>query len=525
MGAVVWAVPDGRADPREALAGLCRHVEGRQGERRRLAGDLAALRGLQYPDARVPPRRRRRRHGRGCATRTRPARCGRATDLALEAGQEPSEPVGIESGDEVVVGVAGEIEGGAEEVVVADEEVWGTRHTALRAALEVGTHRTLVGRYVGVEPDAVRSGDLRERGGLADVGAQLEQRGAQRHADGQPGGRVDAVRRGSQRVRRNRGAGPVARPEAGEAIDVELFAQGRRLRLDAVERETGPVDPFERPRPHDDVDRSIQLGDVRDDVFQTHVGERAGDLGEDLDGGRHDRPAQDSLMAAAGPHSDPMFTARCEVIAPHSAVVSGTRWTRTAVMEYDGSRAQSTGSGGGPSTWIPNWAHTSATWPGSISSGSGITASGGSTERRHEPLELRRGRDLEDLGCLGSDLERVRATPRQPDDCAGRVHAFGVAAREPDVAVDHVEEFVLDVVAVQRWPEVLRREELHDRHLTVGVLAGQLRGEEVVEEVEVFAFASGDQRGALKCHGVHGEPMRMPAPSRDRVEPTPQVGD
>ncbi len=70
---------------------------------------------------------------------------------------------------------------------------------------------------------------------------------------------------------------------------------------------------------------------------------------------------------------------------------------------------------------------------------------------------------------------------------------FGVAAREPHLAVDHVEQLVLDVVAVQWWSEVPRTDELHDGHGPVRLFRGHLGGEQVVEEVEVLALVTGDQ--------------------------------
>ena len=143
----------------------------------------------------------------------------------------------------------------------------------------------------------------------------------------------------------------------------------------------------------------------------------------------------------------------------------------------------------------------------------------GATEGGDEALELGRRADLEHPGRLGSDLEGVRATTRQPHDRAVGVDALGISARKPDVALDHVEEFVLDVVAVQRWTEVPGGEELHDRHLTIGVFAGQLGREEVVEEVEVLAFVAGDDRRGLKGHVGDGTNAFSSRPSPVRADP------
>ncbi len=111
-----------------------------------------------------------------------------------------------------------------------------------------------------------------------------------------------------------------------------------------------------------------------------------------------------------------------------------------------------------------------------------------------EALELRRRRHLEDTRRLGSDLEGVWTAPRQPGKRPWPMHGLGVTALEPHFTFDDVEQLVLDVVAVKRRPEVLRTDELHDRHLTVSVFAGEFGREEVVEEMEVFAFVASDER-------------------------------
>ena len=75
-----------------------------------------------------------------------------------------------------------------------------------------------------------------------------------------------------------------------------------------------------------------------------------------------------------------------------------------------------------------------------------------------------------------------------------------IAAGEPHLTVDDVEQFVLGVVAVQRGAKVLGPQELHRGELPVGLLAVDLRGVQRVEEVEVPALVAGNHPGTLCGH-------------------------
>ena len=68
----------------------------------------------------------------------------------------------------------------------------------------------------------------------------------------------------------------------------------------------------------------------------------------------------------------------------------------------------------------------------------------------YESLELCRSGHLKYPGGLGSDLKGVRKPPRQTPHRARAVHGLNVAAGDPQLAIDDVEEFVLDVVAMNR---------------------------------------------------------------------------
>ena len=180
-----------------------------------------------------------------------------------------------------------------------------------------------------------------------------------------------------------------------------------------------------------------------------------------------------------------------------------------------------------------NCAQTSATCAPSISSISGSTG----FEAGRPSAATNRSNCAGVVTCrtragLGEDLELVRESTRQPRSRPGRVDRFVIATGEPDLSIDDVEQLVLDVVAVQRWTEVPRADELHHTDRAVGLLAGHLRGEEVVEEVEVLAFVTGEQRGALECHTVDRTDQRNATKSHivgttppTCGSPTPQIGD
>jgi len=80
----------------------------------------------------------------------------------------------------------------------------------------------------------------------------------------------------------------VIRSSKGERIvDAQLFGECRRLHHDGVDGERGTVDPFERPRSHDDVDRVLRLADVPHDLLEPDMREWTRDVGVHLDRLRH----------------------------------------------------------------------------------------------------------------------------------------------------------------------------------------------------------------------------------------------
>ena len=120
--------------------------------------------------------------------------------------------------------------------------------------------------------------------GVADVFAVLEQRGAQLEADRQSGGGVALVCAGGEVQRRDRGVRPGVGAHVGEVVDPELVGECRSLHEHGVDGEWRAVDPFERPRPHDNFRRLGHRTHVAYHPFQSHMGERAGDVGVHLDG-------------------------------------------------------------------------------------------------------------------------------------------------------------------------------------------------------------------------------------------------
>ena len=75
--------------------------------------------------------------------------------------------------------------------------------------------------------------------------------------------------------------------QAREVVDAQLLGECGRLDHDGIDGERGTVDPLERPRPHDDVDRMLRLADVPHDLLEPHMGEWTRDVGIHLDRLRH----------------------------------------------------------------------------------------------------------------------------------------------------------------------------------------------------------------------------------------------
>lgn len=87
--------------------------------------------------------------------------------------------------------------------------------------------------------------------------------------------------------------------------------------------------------------------------------------------------------------------------------------------------------------------------------------------------------------------------PGQPNHRTFAVHCLDVAAREPQLAGEDVEELVLRFVPVQRRPEVSRGEELHSREYAVRLLAVDLGGVERAQEMEALTLVTGNQNWTL----------------------------
>ena len=156
-------------------------------------------------------------------------------------------------------------------------------HTPFAALVPVGTDRS--GRGVGIKgfkAEPFRDGydDLWP----ADIEALFEYRVAQSHSDILDQYRITgAVRRGRQGETRHRGSREGVDRESGEEIGPHIGAQCRDLRADVLRVEWLTVDEFKRPGPDaQSWFAEAPLTATVDQRMKSDVGERAQDIGEDL---------------------------------------------------------------------------------------------------------------------------------------------------------------------------------------------------------------------------------------------------
>jgi hypothetical protein len=89
---------------------------------------------------------------------------------------------------------------------------------------------------------------------------------------------------------------------------------------------------------------------------------------------------------------------------------------------------------------------------------------------------------------------------RQPGHRTFATHGLRISARQPQLAFEDVEQFVLGIMAVQRRSDVPRGEELHRCQRALRLLTGDFGGVERVQEMEAFTFVTGNQNWT-HCHG------------------------
>ena len=158
-------------------------------------------------------------------------------------------------------------------------------HTPFAALVPVGTDRRGGGVGIkGFEAEPRRDGydDLRP----ADIEALFEYRVAQSHSDILDQYRITgAVRRGRQGETRHRGSREGVDRESGEEIGPHIGAQCRDLRADMLRVEWLTIDEFKRPGPDAQTRFSEPaLATPVDQRMKSDMGERAQDIGEDLNG-------------------------------------------------------------------------------------------------------------------------------------------------------------------------------------------------------------------------------------------------
>ena len=158
-------------------------------------------------------------------------------------------------------------------------------HTPFAALVPVGTDRS--GSGVGIkgfeaEPRRYRCDGLR----LTDIEALFKNQVAQGHPDLLDQYRITgAVRRSRQGEARHRGSREGVDRKSGEEIGPHRGAQCRDLRADVLRVEWLTIDEFKRPGP----DAQTRFSEPAfatpvDQRVQSDMGERAQDIGEDLNG-------------------------------------------------------------------------------------------------------------------------------------------------------------------------------------------------------------------------------------------------
>ena len=214
------------------------------------------------------------------------------------AGDEPLERVPVELDAEVPVGLPVHVERGTEEAAVGGEEVRGADHPALDALGVISQHPgPIVG---GRRPRRVR---LRRRGARRGRPRRRPARRAGRGAARLTRSPTDWLTAYAAAARSSAGselAGNAARSKPAEQLRRDLGADVVDLLGDVIRVERDPVHDLEGPGADLEPDvTTTQLGPTLDEPTEPDVGERTGDVSEDLDRSSSARPT--GCRQVAGP--------------------------------------------------------------------------------------------------------------------------------------------------------------------------------------------------------------------------------